>query len=356
MAISEEDLDGFVKSFDDKVRKIDIAVDQEHMPEKGAAGWFRELKKVVEDGKNKLKAIIEWTPVGQELIGDGIFKYFSPEFDFEHEDWETHELFDNVLLGGALTNRPYFKSLAPVQLSENIFAGFELSEGGENKMTKEELKAKLAESPEFVLGDDATDEDKVSYDEAKKEIEEEAKDADKGEEGDDGDGGDGGDGADDDADKGGNDEGEVQAKEAIKAVEKRHAKEMNELRSQMGVVEKKLRFKEVGEEVRGYTFSESNPDGVILPKSKDAARDLIMSLNTKQAKLFSEFLTTLPKISPLMFGEIGAGDDTSRKSSEELTQKATELQKEEKGLTFGEAVKRVAKANPELAKQAQEEA
>jgi len=144
--ITEDDIDKFVRSFDGGVRKVDLAVDQEHMPEKGAAGWYRALQKVQDGDKAKLMATIEWTPLGQQLIGDGIFKYFSPEFDFDYEDMETHAHFENVLIGGALTNRPYFKSLAPVALSENMFAGFTSKfqqEGGEKKMTKEELKAKL---------------------------------------------------------------------------------------------------------------------------------------------------------------------------------------------------------------------
>jgi hypothetical protein len=157
--ITDQDIDRFVDSFNDKVRKVDIAVDQEHMPEKGAAGWFRKVKKVVEDGKSKLKASVEWTKLGTQLIKDGIFKYFSPEFDFDYEDLETHEKFQNVLIGGALTNRPYFKSLAPVALSENMYAGFtskSIVKGGEKEMTKEELKAKLVEDAAFVLPEGAT--------------------------------------------------------------------------------------------------------------------------------------------------------------------------------------------------------
>jgi len=147
--ITPEDINLFVENFNNKARKIDIAVDQEHNPELGAAGWFKQLEKVVEEGVTKLKAVVEWTEMGADLLSKGIYKYFSPEFDFEYEDYETHEQFENVLLGGGLTNRPYFKSLAPVQLSENVFADVVSNldkKGGENIMTKEELKAKLEET------------------------------------------------------------------------------------------------------------------------------------------------------------------------------------------------------------------
>jgi len=343
--ITDEDIDRFISSFNDKVRKVDIAVDQEHMPEKGAAGWFRSLKKVVEDGKTKLKASVEWTKLGTQLIADGIFKYFSPEFDFEYEDLETHEQFDNVLLGGALTNRPYFKSLAPVALSENMHAGFISSakKGGENRMTKDELKAKLAEDSEFVLPEDASEEDKKAYEEAKAEI---AKDAENKEE------------EDKEEDKEEEKEEEEEEKEEeseeVKGSEKfiskaDHVKEMNELKSKLGVVEKKLRFKEVQTEVEGYVFSESNPDGVLLPKNKEAAVNLLMAANPNVAKLFTEFVKGLPKVSAKLFKEEGGdGGETDNQSA--IDAEVEKVMKANEGMKYSEALKVVSREKPALFK------
>jgi len=340
ISITDGDIDKFVQSFDSKVRKVDIAVDQEHMPEKGAAGWFRGLKKVFEDGKTKLKATIEWTKLGKDLVKDGVFKYFSPEFDFNYEDLETHENFENVLLGGALTNRPYFKSLAPVAFNENLYAGFTSKfdvKGGEKEMTKEELIAKLAEDADFKLNEKASDDEKKLFEEAKAEVAEEAENAKKEEEA--------------EAEK---KEAEAKKEEDSKKLSENyisktdHAKQMNELKSQMGVVEKKLRFKEVTAKVGGLVFSESNPKGVLLPKNTKKAVELLMSATPNVVKLFNELMAELPAVSAKLFREEGTGDDDKNASADKVQAEATKLMETGKAQTYGEAVKILSSKNPEL--------
>jgi len=341
ISITEEDIDKFIASFNNKVRKVDIAVDQEHEPDKGAAGWYKSLRKVFEDGKIKLKAVIEWTKLGTQLIKDGIFKYFSADLDFEYEDQETHERFENVLLGGALTNRPYFKSLAPVALSENMYAGFtsRTLKGGEKNMTKDELKAKLAEDAEFALPEDASDEDKNAYEEAKAELAKEAEE--KAE-----------------ADKKTQEEADAAAKaEADKVIASEkfilkadHVKEMNELKSRLGVAESKLRFKEISEEVAGYVFSESNPSGTILPKNKKVAVDLLLAATPKVATLFAEFVKGLPVVSAKLFTELG-GDGGKDQTKVEKQKEAVEaVIKEYKTMKYSEALKIASRQKPELFK------
>lgn len=338
--ITDDDIEKFIQSFDEKVRKVDIAVDQEHMPEKGAAGWYKELRKVVENGKTKLKAIVEWTKLGTQLINDGIFKYFSPEFDFEYEDMETHEVFQNVLLGGALTNRPYFKSLAPVTLSENMYAGFinSAKKGGEQKMlTKEELRAKLTADPNFALSEGSTDDEKKMFDEVKAEIAEEQKKAEV-----------------EAAEKKKKEEEEEMKKKQKKMSENYisvadHAKEMNELKSRLGIAEKKLQFKEVSEKVAGYVFSESNPDGVLLPKNKETAINILMAASPTVAKLFSEFLKELPKVSSKLFREEGGEEGKGANDNQsKIDAEVEKVMKEHSGMKYSEALKVVNRANPEL--------
>ena len=351
--ITNNDIDRFINSFDDKVRKVDIAVDQEHMPEKGAAGWFKSLKKQVEDGKTKLKANIEWTTLGKELINDGIFKYFSPEFDFDYEDLETHEQFENVLLGGALTNRPYFKSLAPVMLSENMYAGFtnlNKIKGGEKRMNKQELKAKLVEDAKFSLADDASDEEKKLFGEVKEELTKEAEEKEEKEK------------AEIEAkEKTDKEKKEEEEKKKKLELEKKktmseqfisradHTKELNEVKSQMGIVEKKLRFKEVTAEVKGYVFSESNPNGVLLAKNEKEAVELLMALNSKTAELFTEFVKKLPKVSAKLFREEG-GAGMAYKDKEEKREAVIEKKMKDSGMSYSEALKVVSAEQPELFK------
>ena len=345
--ITENDIDKFIASFNNKVRKVDIAVDQEHMPEKGAAGWYKSLKKVFEDGRAKLKAKVEWTKLGQQLIKDGVFKYFSPEFDFAYEDQETQETFENVLLGGALTNRPYFKSLAPVAFSEDLHAGFTSEnnlEGGEKKMlTKDELKAKLVENSEFELAEDASDKEKKLFEEVKAEITKEAEDKEKGGE------------KKEEEEKEEEKEKKNEEEEGKKMSEKfiakaDHVKQMNELKSKFGVVEKKLRLKEVEELVGGYMFSESNRDGKLLPKSKKGAVEILMSVNSKAAKLFEEFLNELPAVSQKLFQEEGSGEGDNLSNTDKVLKEATKLVEKGKASNYSEAIKLLSRTKPDLFK------
>ncbi|MDQ7790252.1 MAG: ChaB family protein [Clostridia bacterium] len=114
--INEDHLQGFVDSFYSQVRGVDLAVDQAHDPNKGAAGWFKDVSK----RGGELWAKIAWTSWGLSLIRNKIFRYFSPEFHFSWTDEETKKAHKNVLFGGALTNRPFLKGMDPIMLSENL--------------------------------------------------------------------------------------------------------------------------------------------------------------------------------------------------------------------------------------------
>lgn len=114
--VKEQDLDKFIYNFNNNIRGVDLAVDQAHKPDEGAAGWFKELRK---DGP-RLMAKVQWTPVGKWLLENNVFRYFSPEFSFKYKDPEKGKEYRNVLFGGALTNRPFIKGMAPVLLDERI--------------------------------------------------------------------------------------------------------------------------------------------------------------------------------------------------------------------------------------------
>ncbi len=116
LKFTEEIFKGFIKSFKDNVRKVELAIDAEHEPEKGALAWFKDLKS--EDGG--LWALVEWTSRGLNLVSDRVFKYLSGDFDYEWKDEETGKKFKNVLFGAALTNRPFIKGMSPINLSEFV--------------------------------------------------------------------------------------------------------------------------------------------------------------------------------------------------------------------------------------------
>lgn len=144
LEITDNTLDNIIINFNDRVRGVDIAIDLEHGESsyKGeAAGWIKRLEK--KDGR--LLAEIDWTKLGKEKLKDKIYQYFSPEFKFVYQDAETGKVYNNVLFGGSLTNRPFIKKMSPVMLSEDINTNYceyiELNKKeDENNMNPELMK------------------------------------------------------------------------------------------------------------------------------------------------------------------------------------------------------------------------
>jgi hypothetical protein len=193
-------------------------------------------------------------------------------------------------------------------------------------LTKDELKAKLVENADFELSDKASKKQKKLFEEAKAEISKEAEDKKKG---------------------------KKKIKKSSKMSERfiskdDHINQMNELKSQLGIVEKKLRFKEVQATVDGYMFSESNRGGKLLPKSKEKAVEILMSANSKVAKLFEEFVSELPSISHKLFEEIGSGEGDNLSGADKVSKEASKLVEKGKASSYSEAVKILARTNPGL--------
>ncbi len=107
-------IQAFAQSVTSKVRGIDPDIDYDHKEQGGkAAGWVKNAE-VRNDG---LYLQVDWTEPAAQAIKNGEYRYFSPEFDDEWTDAQGNK-HENVLFGGALTNRPFLKDLLPVNLSE----------------------------------------------------------------------------------------------------------------------------------------------------------------------------------------------------------------------------------------------
>jgi phage I-like protein len=100
--------DTLIRNFDERVRGVDIALDVEHQPEQGAAGWFRRL--TTDENGETLWGEVEWTPKGRALVEGREFKYLSMEYDLAYVD-EDGVLRGPTMLGAALTNRPFIKRM-----------------------------------------------------------------------------------------------------------------------------------------------------------------------------------------------------------------------------------------------------
>lgn len=119
--VTEDTITDVVRNFKENVRKIELCVDENHEPDHKALGWYREVF-ASDDGKQCF-AKIELTKKGAELINDGAYKYFSPEICFSKVDEESGDFVSNLLIGGAFTNRPFFKGMQPLMATEGAAAG-----------------------------------------------------------------------------------------------------------------------------------------------------------------------------------------------------------------------------------------
>ena len=109
----------FIANFDAGIPTAEIAIDPDHASEvegdTRAVGWYKRLH-IIGDG---LFADVEWTWRGAYMIREGEYKYFSPSWNLNHQsdDGAKH---GPTILGGGLTNRPFFERMATVSLSRAL--------------------------------------------------------------------------------------------------------------------------------------------------------------------------------------------------------------------------------------------
>lgn len=334
----------FVQNFNDGIRKpkLPITAGHDSFEEHKAIGWMIELQ----EGVNGLYAKVEWTPDGQDLLLKGSFKYFSPEWFTTYTDPANGKEYGHVLIGGALTNKPFFREL------ENIVAfseHFIYSKFNETIMDLAVIRAKeladlTAEEKEFLVANVAelTDEEKAKFEIEVEEEEGETKEEETE--------------AETEA------ETEVEAEATteetepaphVASVVTMTAQQFNELAAQAEMGKKALqevRTMTLAREVEQLVFSDTNKAGRFLPKDKSAVLSFMSTLEDKQRKAFNELIARIPAQS--LFNELGTGDDhaVADDPATELNAKVASLRSEDKALDYRTAVTRVFKENPELAK------
>ena len=370
--ITREHLEKFKENFDKRVRN-DIPVTEGHevLDEKPAVGWFEE---VIVKGGNGLYAIMDWTKKGKTLLSERYYKYFSPEFYSEYEDPETREIHENVLVGGALTNKPYFKELEAVVLSENIinnklkFNDMTLEEilakkveelSAEEKTflqaNKEELNEEQLATFGSVFEDEKTDEEKTAREEKEAGDANEAKGLNR-------DGSvkepeDPKDPVDPDPEP--EPEPSPEPKEPVEASEfkmnekgevimtSEQAKILTSKANAGYEANKKLEMSEVKIMSDKLTCSEKNSEGKILPKDSEKVFSFMLELTEAQRKTFAELVNSIP--SSQLFSEKGSGQVSEGSAVKEIELKVKTMMSEDKALSYSEAVITVCKENKELA-------
>lgn len=105
--ITKEGNEAFVQSVKDKVYQEHIPLDAEHETKlSGAVAWINDMRMNDDGGAD---ALVEWTDRGRTLVEGGQFKYVSPEWFDQWTDPATEVVHKNVIAGGAITTRPFFK-------------------------------------------------------------------------------------------------------------------------------------------------------------------------------------------------------------------------------------------------------
>lgn len=370
MEITTADIKEFIANFKAKVRR-DIPITAGHDNgmsggELPAIGWFKEL---YDRGVNGLYAVVEWTDEGKQYLSEGAFKYFSPEFYTDYEDPETRSKHGHVLVGGALTNKPYFKELDPVSLVASFSEPSIMNQFNDNNsmniedILKKDAKDVTAEEKTFLKSKESelTDEQKET---AKDLLADEG--GDEGGEGS-GDDDDAGEGAGDDDDKGEDkEEGEKSASEKGKGGKKKIANEgkkivMSEaeamaLRDAANNGQKafdELEKMKLATSFDKLTFSETNKAGKFLSKQKDSVVSFMKSLSEKQRDQFTNIVNSMPKAADI-FGEKGDGGSAGGSSdvAARVRTAAQEKVKASEGkMKYSDALKAVFSENPDLQKE-----
>lgn len=351
--ITPSDIREFVDNFDANVRKgVPITAGHEGMAELPAEGWISKVY-AREDG---LWGDVEWTESGKALLKDKAFKFFSPEFYREYEDPETHKLYRNVLVGGALTKSPYFKELKAIVFSEPKQIKKLFNDTMDiNELVKKDIATLSDDEKAFVKSqkDTLTDEQKTHFtaiiDEVVEETEEEKTAREEKERGD----------ANEAA--GLNRDGSAKEPEGTVVVEEgkppvQASEKVLITAGELAILRKKAdegaqafaeakRIK-LDNAVASLSFSEKNRDGKFLPKSTTALRSFMESLSDAQSAKFTELMGQLPKSG--LFSEVGVGSKAVEGTAMAEVEAKVAAKMSEQKLSYSEALKIVMSENEGL--------
>ena len=319
VSVTKEDIVEMKENFDKGVRK-GVMLDIDHGSTQhgdAAAGWIHEVE-VRDTGLWATK--IEYTKLGQELLGEKIYKFMSPEFSQYYENPEnTSEVYHNVLIAGSLVNRPMFQKLKPLMASENaddltkdknnIMLFFEGNSDTNlnkkpmpnlNEIVLKNKEALSTEEVDFIKANESqlTDEQKVKFGlaEAKTEVIEAG-------------------------------EGSV----TIKASELADLK----ARADQGVEARKmLERNQIEKQVDSLVFNDKGIKMKVEDRNKTV--DFMETLSKDQRKTFSEILEALP--TKEIFTVEGSEEQGSGDVSNLIDARAKELMKADENLSYKDAL------------------
>lgn len=288
---------------------------------------------------------VEFTDEALREIKGGEWRYLSPEY----QDWidaEKGETFDNVPVGLAITNRPFFKNMTPMNFSE-FFTEVE-HHGQEEVDNMDELLKKFAELFGIQLPKDAkADDDNVVklFTDKITELKTAAESNDDPPPDDNG--GAGGDGDDEGAEK------------AFAEQYPEQARELAELRT-MRIANEARQF---ADQFTQFTVKEGDKEITkgLSPASRDKLTEIHLAFSEGKAtpEQVSEVVKSVIADGVVEFGERGSSHGgsgltpaTRKEAATALRDRAKALIEEAGGtskLSFGDALAKAASESPELA-------
>lgn len=133
---------------------------RERMGARISAEDFRAVGRIVElrVSDERLDARVVWTEEGRDFVRSGKFRHISPEIAFEYQTDEGSKI-GTVLVGAALTNKPFLKGMEPLAASEEPTVGTEPTittspVDGEEDIMSETTLACVAEKLGVESGDE----------------------------------------------------------------------------------------------------------------------------------------------------------------------------------------------------------
>lgn len=138
LKITKEHLKSMELNFNNRVQGVDCAINEDHKKNE-AFGWLKEV--FLSFDEDVLYGVVNWNRKGITALSEREYRYFSPEFRFNYVHPHSGQEYGPTLLGGALTNYPFLKMEAIVELNNK--------QTGEEKVTTETIS--LSEHQKTVI-------------------------------------------------------------------------------------------------------------------------------------------------------------------------------------------------------------
>lgn len=350
LEITVTDLHEYVRNFDAGVGmpgggEVGIPIDFMHESWNKAAAWIKGL---VVESDTLYADPVEWTAAGEASVISGEFKCISPSFvpaclGMWTDPEDPSITARNVLVGAGLTNIPFFKDLKPILASQSSEEGGEkniiyinAAKEKEHSMTLEEVRGKdvgaLSEDEKSFLKEheaDLTTEEKTKFGmepapvETPEPVEPEAKVV---------------------------EEEKVPEPVAASNQEDGTVRVDAARLAHLEAAAKRYETKEATELVEAHIAR-----GAIKADQRDNWVTRYVDANETDRQWLTQTMKALPS-NEVMASEKGTKEGVEKSALEQLQAKAAEIQAADKNLTLRDALIKARQDNPELVKQASEEA